>query len=154
MNRRGDPGDEEGEGEEDGDAEDPWKRRAFDMPDDDYQELAFSKRLDEDRPSSPEAIEGLSRTRNVLGDDELREKRQEYHKEDAISARGKGRKATAARATRTRGGRSTRSTPQGGGDDEEEAEEEEGSTVDESPQGKGTRKTASRTASTRRSRRR
>jgi MRG-binding protein len=142
------------EEKQDEDAENPWRRRNFNLPDDEYQELAFSRRLAQDRPSSPEAIEGLSRTRNLLGDDELREKREEYDKGDVNSVRGKGRKATAARATRTRGGRSTRSTPAEGADEDDDVEEEDGSIVGESPQGKGTKKTASRAASTRRSRRR
>lgn len=146
---------EEAEDEEDEeDEENPWRRRDFDLPDAEYEELAFAKRIDDERSSSPEAIEGLSRTRNLLGDDELREKREEYDKEDAASARGKGRKATAVRATRARGGRSTRSTPAGVEDSEEGGDEEEGSTVDDSPQGKGSKKATARGASTRRARRR
>ena len=102
-------GQDEDEEDEEGDedtAENPWRRRDFALPDESYEEAAFAKRLDDERPSSPEAIEGLSRTRNILGEDELREKREEYDKEDTSSVKGKGRKATAARATR-RGARST-----------------------------------------------
>jgi MRG-binding protein len=144
---------DEEEDEDEEDEENPWRRRNFAFPDESYEDLAFAKRLDEERPSSPEAIDGLSRTRNMLGEDELREKREEYDKEDASSVRGKGRKAAAARATRARGGRSTRSTP-AEVDESEEGEEEEGSTMDDSPQGKGSKKAAPRTASTRRARRR
>lgn len=153
------PSDTEQSGSEDDEEEDeenPWRRRDFGLPDDEFEEMAFAKRLEDEseRASSPEAVEGLSRTRNVLGEDELREKREEYDKEDAGSVRGKGRKATAARATRTKGGRSTRSTPAEIEDSEEGGEEEEGSTMDDSPQGKGSKKGASRGASTRRARRR
>jgi MRG-binding protein len=144
---------EKDEEEEEGVTENPWRRRDFELPDQEYEELAFKRRLDDSRSSSPEMIQGLSRVRNLLGDDELREKRKEYDKEDASSMRGKGRKATAARATRAKGARSTRSTP-AEVEESEEVEEEEGSTVDESPQGKGKPKAASRTASTRKSRRR
>jgi MRG-binding protein len=133
----------------------PWRRRDFGLPDEDFEELAFAKRLDSDRESSPEEIEGLSRTRNVIGDEEMRERREEYDKENAGSVRGKGRKATAARATRARGARgSTRSTPATVDDSEEGGEEEGTSTVDDSPQGKGSKKGVSRGASIRRGRRR
>ena len=67
--------DEEDNAEDDDDGENPWRKRDFGLPDDEFEEMAFAKRLeDEEGPSSPEAIDGLSRTRNVLGEEELREK--------------------------------------------------------------------------------
>lgn len=146
---------EDEEDEEEDSEENPWRRRSFVFPDESYEEAAFAKRLDSDRESSPEAVEGLSRTRNVLGEDELREKREEYDKEDASSVRGKGRKATAARATRARGGgRSTRSTPAEVDESDDGGEEEDASTMDDSPESKGRRRAIPKGASTRRARRR
>ncbi|KIW02324.1 uncharacterized protein PV09_06469 [Verruconis gallopava] len=144
---------EQDEDEDEDEEENFWKRRDFDLPED-VRDLAFARRFSGEKLSSPEAIEGLNRTRNVLRDDELREKREEYDKEDTNSLRGKGRKATAVRAMRSRGGRSMRSTPAEIEESEEGIEEDEVSTIDDSPQGKGSKRLASRMGSIRRSRRR
>jgi MRG-binding protein len=148
-------GEEDEDEEDEEDEENPWRKRDFTLPNDELEQAAFDKRLDDDRESSPEAIDGLSRTRNLLGEDELREKREEYDKEDTSGVRGKGRKATAARAMRKRGGgaRSTRSTP-AVEDSEDAGEEEEGSMVDDSPESKGRRKAVPKGAANRRGRRR
>jgi MRG-binding protein len=150
--------DEEAEEEEQGQEQwDPaWRKHDFDLPDDDYKELAWRRRYEDDRPSSPEAIEGLSRTRNVLGDDEMKELRGQYEEEDAASVKGRGKKGATTKATRARGGgRSTRSTPADGGDQDEDDEgEEEESQVDDSPQSKATKKATGKAKTTRRTRRR
>lgn len=146
---------EEDEGEE---GKDPaWKNHDFELPDEDYRELAWQRRYSEGRPSSPEAIEGMSRTRNVLGDDEMRELREQYEPEDTASVKGRGKKGAASKLVKakTKGVRSTRSTPADAGtNDEEDDGEEEESQLDDSPQSKTTKKVAGKAKTTRRTRRR
>jgi len=140
----GEDGAEEEEEEEEGNKI-GWKE--FTLNEEEFGEMMWARRLKRDNSegklnrrlrasvdchSSPEAIEGLSRTRPVASRDETAEA------EDTASTKGKGKKSVNATSTKAQRGKgAARGTPAEEADeeDEEEAEEEEdGSTQAGSPQ--------------------